>query len=217
MGLGGGPGEWEDYEWVRLADLPPAAATADGPAGTPVHTAYAPMLEHLWQPGAGPRVLLVDLDNLRAGPVRWRQRMAMVVSMAREAGHAVLAGQEGAVRRGRPYLAEFADAAVQVADGSDLADHVLLDAADRVRGHGVQFVVLSNDGIFATLADRGPLTVLSPGADALSERLRSAATRVVDLAALEGITAGPRRPEFRATRRAPAARRPRRRRTPATT
>src|SRR5918993_1432039 len=22
MGLGGGPGEWDDYEWVRLADLP---------------------------------------------------------------------------------------------------------------------------------------------------------------------------------------------------
>ena len=139
----------------------------------------------LWVPGAGTRVLLVDLDNLRADPRRWRARMAAVVTLARQADHAVLAGQEGAVRRGRPHLAEFAAGARQVADGSDLADLVLLDAADALRDDAVQVIVLSNDGIFASLADRGPLTVLSPGADALSDRLRDAATRVVDLMALE--------------------------------
>lgn len=211
MGLGGAPSEWADYEWVRLADLPLTPRRPPAP-----EPGYGTLLERLWRPDAGSRVLLVDLDNLRAGPLRWRQRMAMVVAMARQADRAVLAGQEGAVRRGRPYLAEYADAAVQVADGSDLADHVLLDAADLVRGR-VQFVVLSNDWIFARLADRGPLTVLSPGADALSDRLRAAATRVVDLAELEGVAAqAPRRTEFRASRRAPAARRSRRRsRTPA--
>ena len=89
------------------------------------------------------------------------------------------------MRRGRPHLAEFAARARPVADGSDVADFVLLDAADALHADAIQVVVLSNDGIFASLADRGPLVVLSPGADALSDRLREAATRVVDLVALE--------------------------------
>jgi uncharacterized LabA/DUF88 family protein len=72
-----------------------------------------------------------------------------------------------------------------VADGSDLADLVLLDAADALRDDAVQVIVLSNDGIFASLADRARLTVLSPGADALSDRLRDAADEVVDLTRLE--------------------------------
>jgi hypothetical protein len=216
VGLGGGPSEWDDYEWVRLADLPPAPAAeverADGPDARPPAGSLAGAVQallrggSLWTHGGGPRVLLVDLDNLRAGPVRWRRRMAMVVSLARQADHPVLAGQQDAVRRARPHLAEFAGLAQPVADGSDLADHVLLDAADAVPGRTAQFVVLSNDGIFATLAQRGPLTVLSPGSDALSDRLRTAATQVIDLAALETPPArAPAQPEL-----APSAR-PRRR------
>jgi hypothetical protein len=89
-----------------------------------------------------------------------------------------------------------------VPNGSDLADHVLLDAAAALPGKA-QYVLLSNDWIFAGLADRGPLTVLSPGADALSDRLRAAATRVVDLAALEGsaVELPGRRAAFRASRK----------------
>jgi hypothetical protein len=196
MGLGGGPSERDDYEWVDLAQLPAAPARrrrsegqppADGDAIEPLAQELSGWLERnvLWLPGPSSRVLLVDLDNLRADPRRWRARMSAVVTLARQADHAVLAGQVGAVRRGRPYLAEFAERARPVLDGSDLADHVLLEAADALRADAIQVVVLSNDGIFATLAERGPLVVLSPGADALSDRLREAATRVVDLVALE--------------------------------
>jgi hypothetical protein len=136
----------------------------------------------------GTKVLLVDLDNLRAGPVRWRARMAAVVTLARQADRVHLAGQAGPVSRARPHLAEFAGTAVAVADGSDVADHVLLDAAaaDLAAADGpVQVVVVSNDGIFADLAASGPLVVLSPGVEALSDRLDDAATDVLDLAALE--------------------------------
>ena len=215
MGLGDGPGEWDDYEWVRLADLP----ASPPPAPPPVRRAGPPALadavltrlarRSLWTTGAGTRVLLVDLDNLRADPARWRDRMAMVIALARQADVVALAGQDGPVRRARPHLAEFASRARAVADGSDLADHVLLDAAAEVPG-AAQFVVLSNDWIFAGLAARGPLTVLSPGGNALSDRLRDAATRVVDLAAVEAATVegagrAPRRAAFRASRRRPAA------------
>ena len=125
--------------------------------------------------------------------------MAVVVTLARQADHAVLAGQVGAVTRARPHLAEFAARAQAVPDGSDLADHVLLDAAADIKADTVQVVVVSNDGIFATLAGRGPLTVLSPGNDALSDRLRDAASLVVDLAALEE-EAKPARPAQRRVR-----------------
>lgn len=200
MGLGGGPSGWDDYEWVSLADLPPdlvggqrsgVGLLTAGEPKAPLTEALCAWLERnvLWVQDDSTRVLLVDLDNLRADPRRWRARMAAVVTLARQADHAVLAGQKGAVRRGRPHLAEFAARARPVADGSDLADHVLLDAADALRGDVIQVMVLSNDGIFATLADRGPLVVLSPGADALSDRLRDAATRVVDLVALEEAAA----------------------------
>jgi hypothetical protein len=193
VGVGGGPSEWDDYEWVRLADLPRSARrTTTAPArssrGAAGEEVLADWLRRnpLWQEDSRSRVLLVDLDNLRADPARWRARMAAVVELAREADHAVLAGQQGAVERARPHLAEFAAQALGVADGSDVADHALLDAAEQVREGLDQVVVLSNDGIFAQLADHGGrLTVLSPGADALSDRLRDAATRVVDLVELE--------------------------------
>ena len=204
MGLGDGPSEWDDYEWVRLADLPESPPPRARTTRQPLADAVLAWLqrEGAWTAGSGSRVLLVDLDNLRADPVRWRERMGMVVALARQADVVALAGQEGAVRRARPHLAEYAARARSVADGSDLADHVLLDAAGAVSGPA-RFVLLSNDWIFAGLADRGPLTVLSPGADALSDRLSAAATRVVDLAALEG-GAGPqpgRKAAFRASRR----------------
>jgi hypothetical protein len=196
MGLGGGPSEWNDYEWVNLAQLPAprvrgqrsgAGALDDAADAESLAQELSSWMERnvLWVAGASTRVLLVDLDNLRADPRRWRARMAAVVTLARQADHVVLAGQEGAVRRGRPHLAEFAERARPVADGSDLADHVLLEAADALHDDAVQVIVVSNDGIFASIADRGPLIVLSPGAEALSDRLRDSASRVVDLVALE--------------------------------
>lgn len=97
----------------------------------------------------------------------------------------VLAGQHGAVARAQPHLAALAAHIHAVDDGSDLADHVLLDAAEAVVALKARTAVISNDGIFVRLAGRGPLTVLSPGLDALSEKLRVAASRVVDLIAVE--------------------------------
>jgi hypothetical protein len=222
MGLGGGPREWDDFEWVDLTELPAARVRRSRTAAGPQEErGSADALAHelcgwlernvLWLADAGTRVLLVDLDNLRADPRRWRARMSAVVTLARQADHVVLAGQEGAVRRGRPHLAEFAERARPVADGSDLADHVLLEAADALQDGAVQVIVVSNDGIFASLADRGPLIVLSPGAEALSDRLRDSASRVVDLVALEeggtqddGGPAAP--PTKRAVRKRAAAR-----------
>lgn len=200
MGLGGAPGEWDDYEWVRLPDLPvEAAGTKGGRGGRSTRPAVPPPTEPLaqalcawlernplWEDGPGPRVLLVDLDNLRADPVRWRARMAVAVALGRRADVVALAGQRGPAERAVPHLAELGGRVRAVPDGSDLADHALLaEAAAVPDGQGLQFVVMSNDNIFADLAGRGRLVVASPGADALSERLDVAADDVVDLAALE--------------------------------
>ena len=192
MGLGGGPGEWDDYEWFRLADVP-----GEGPgeelAGEPVDTGPDPLTEALralvrdypvWAGAGATRVLLVDLDNLRAARGRLRARLGVVVELARQADHVTLAGQAGAVARSRPWLEEFADRALPVADGADVADLVLLEAAATVPDP-VEVLVVSNDGIFADLAERGELTVVSPGIHALSDRLHGAADLLVDLAALE--------------------------------
>jgi hypothetical protein len=116
--------------------------------------------------------------------------MTAVVTLARQAEHAFMAGQRGAVRRARPHLAEYADQAQAIADGSDVADLALLDSVAGLSEREMQVVVVSNDGIFAALADRGPLVVLSPGVHALSDRLWEAAERVVDLAALERAEPG---------------------------
>jgi hypothetical protein len=187
MGLGGGPTYAADYEWVRLADLPPDP-------GEPLADALVAWLRThpLWLEDDSTRVLLVDLDNLRAEPVRLRARMAAVVELARQADHTAFAGQSGSVTRARPWLAEFASAAQAVGGGSDEADWVLLDAAEAVTDYPLQFIVVSNDWIFAGLARRGPLILLSPGADALSDRLRDSAERVVDLAVLEKQATGRR-------------------------
>jgi hypothetical protein len=147
----------------------------------------------IWEPDDAPRILLVDLDNLRAGPLRWRARMAVVVALARQADHVALAGQEGPVRRARPHLEEFAGTAVAVAAGSDLADVALLAKVDELDLPDAQHLVVSNDGIFAELAQCGPLVVLSPGRDALSDSLAAASVRVIDLAALEHDLPAPAR------------------------
>lgn len=182
MGIGGGPSEWDDYEWVRLDEIsvePLAEAILDWLDEHPV-----------WTTGGHDRVLLVDLDNLRAEPGRWGVRMAAMVALASQADHAFFAGQGGAVRRARPHLFGV-DAAVEtVPDGSDLADHALLDSAMAVGLQGAEVCVVSNDGIFADLADSGPLTVVTPGRQALSRRLVDAATRLVELTTLEEAASG---------------------------
>jgi hypothetical protein len=179
MGLGPEPPRWEGYEWfdphaVRAPDDSYVAAGLASLRSQP-----------LWLPGPATRVLLVDLDNLRVEPVRLRARLAMTVSLAREADHVGFAGQEGSVRRARADLAEFTDRATIVGDGSDEADLALLDVADAVDSDDAQFIVVSNDGIFARLAMRGPLTVLSPGLQSLSDRLTDAAERILDMAVIE--------------------------------
>lgn len=184
MGLGGGPGEWDDYEWFRLADL-----AAPPPAPLTLALQRWAHDTPLWAADGGSRVLLVDLDNIRADPVRLRARLALLLVLARRADHAAFAGQRGAVLRSRPWLEEFGSSAVAVREGPDAADRVLLAAAAEVRDTSVQFVVASNDGIFASLAARGPVTLLSPGSEALSDRLRAAAVQVVDLPELEGALA----------------------------
>lgn len=232
MGLGDGPSWWVGYDWFTAEDLAHAAVEPVEPvlpgSGT---TLTAPdlaeaLLEQVdeagvWH-GRGPRLLLVDLDNLRAGPTRWAARMAVVVALARQSDHAVMAGQVGAVSRALPHLAEFAGAALAVPDGSDVADHALLDGArawaaslgvvdepgqdaDGEELHvgpppsGGQVVVASNDGIFAELAEAGwSLTVLSPGSHALSDRLDTAARRTVDL--VDAERAATRRVRSRALR-----------------
>ncbi|NAZ75099.1 hypothetical protein GTQ99_06625 [Kineococcus sp. T13] len=182
MGLGGGPSEWDEYEWVSLEDVP----DPDAPAPDPLGQALRALVRDypVWAGQGATRVLLVDLDNLRAARGRLRARLDVVVELARQADHVVLAGQAGAVARSRPWLAEFAAAAQAVADGADVADHVLLAAAAAVPDP-IEVLVVSNDGIFADLAERGDLTILSPGMDALSDRLHGAASLLVDLAALE--------------------------------
>lgn len=233
MGLGDGPSWWVAYDWFSTEDLAHAATEpvepalpGSGPTLTSADLADA-LLEQVdeagvWH-GRGPRLLLVDLDNLRAGPTRWAARMAVVVALARQSDHAVMAGQVGAVSRALPHLAEFAGAALAVPDGSDVADHALLDGArawaatlgvvaevrqdadgeDLLRAgpppSGGQVVVASNDGIFAELAEAGwSLTVLSPGSHALSDRLDSAARRTVDL--VDAERAATRRVRSRALR-----------------
>ena len=109
----------------------------------------------------------------------------MVVELARQADYTAFAGQIGSVARARPLAGRVREAAVAVGGGSDEADWVLLDAAEAVTDYPLQFLVVSNDWIFAGLARRGPLILLSPGADALSDRLRAAAALIVDLAVLE--------------------------------
>ena len=203
------PGEWDDYEWFRLADLPAprivsAQVTTDGDdAGAAMGRWLVRRLtaEPLWADTQAHRVLLVDLDNLRATPVRLRARLAVVVHLARESDDCAFAGQAGAVRRSKPWLAEFADQAQAVPDGSDLADHALLDHAAGVKANPVQFLIVSNDGIFAKLADRGPLALLSPGADAMSDRLHDVAHHVLDLTALEKQAASERAKAQRSARR----------------
>ena len=160
----------------------------------------------LWPRSKGPRVLLVDLDNLRAAPSRLRARLTAVLHLARQADVAAFAGQAGAARRSKRWLEERADDVVTVPDGSDLADHALLDRAAQVPGKRAQFVVVSNDGIFAQLAKRGPVALISPGSDAMSDRLRDCAHVVLDLPRLEKAAADDRARQQRAARRRSASR-----------
>jgi len=188
VGLGYGQREWDDYEWFPSGGGrrgPAVVAEAGDPDGASAALVERVLRDQVWEPDDAPRILLVDLDNLRAGPIRWRARMAVVVALARQADHVALAGQEGAVRRARPHLEEFAGTAVAVAAGSDLADVALLAKVDELDLPDAQHLVVSNDGIFAELAQCGPLVVLSPGRDALSDSLAAASVRVIDLAALE--------------------------------
>lgn len=192
----GGPSAGEDAgSRTRRSALVPASRPAAEPeepvadAALGAEDLAAALREQIQEAelftGHGPHLLLVDLDNLRAGPARWAARMAVVLDLARRADYVALAGQVGPVERAVPHLAEFASRAEAVPDGSDVADHALLDSAlivGRAPSGPGQVVVASNDGIFAELVEEGwEVVVLSPGRDAMSAVLREAATRTVDL------------------------------------
>ena len=169
MGLGYGKREWDDYEWFPSGGGrrgPAVVAEPGDPDGASAALVERVLRDPIWEPDDAPRILLVDLDNLRAGPVRWRAR---------------------------PHLEEFAGTAVAVAAGSDLADVALLAKVDELDLPDAQHLVVSNDGIFAELAQCGPLVVVSPGRDALSDSLAAASVRVIDLAALEHDLPAPAR------------------------
>jgi hypothetical protein len=181
VGIGTERSPDEDIEWFDLGEV--ADSTSSG--RFVARALESLRADPLWDAGDAVRVLLVDLDNLRVETTRLRGRIAMAVALAREADHVGFAGQEGSVRRALPYLDEYGDSSVTVGNDHNEADEALLDVAAAVDADDVQFVVLSNDGIFARLAARGPLVVLSPGAASLSDELADAATRVVDLQDVE--------------------------------
>lgn len=158
-----------------------------------------------WSASNAPTLLLVDLDNLRAGRVRWQERVTALASLARGFDHVTMAGQHDAVRRAKPHLGDLIEHARAVDDGHDLADHVLLDAARAIPARHLRVMVVSNDGIFATLKDRGPLTVLSPDYQALSDQLRARATHLADLASMEREVTNARRRAGRRRRTAASA------------
>ena len=165
MGLGCARSEWDDFEWF------PLHADDDN----------VPLV---WIEDDATRVLLCDLDNLRADPRRLAARMRVAVEIARAADVPVFAGQAESVRRCGQLAAEFRDDVITVGSGRDAADHALLAVAERVRVHRVQFVVMSNDGIFARLALRGPLSVVSPSRERASSRLVKVARVLVDVSDL---------------------------------
>lgn len=180
MGLGDGANaEWQDYEWFD----PHLDRDADGDIA--LVTLESLEREGVWQPGTATRVLLVDLDNIRVASAHLRSRVLLAVALARQADVAVFAGQRGSVERARSALQEYGEKALEVGRGRDEADMALLDAVADTGDQDAQFVVFSNDGVFARLAMRGPLTVVSPGAGALSDQLSEAAERVIDLQMLE--------------------------------
>ena len=184
MGLGGATDD--DLEWFDLA-LEPALPPLPPGAGPLAESMQAWAAEHLsWEPAGGRRVLLVDLDNIRADTATLSGRLALLAVLAAGADHVVLAGQDGAVARSRPWLGVMGSTAYAVPAGRNEADYLLLDEATAlVAGRPAQFFVASNDGIFARLAGLGPLTLLSPRIDDLSARLFEVAQTVIDLAALE--------------------------------
>jgi hypothetical protein len=165
MGLGCARSEWDDFEWFALHAEVGAA-------------------DKIWVDDGSVRVLLCDLDNLRADPRRLRSRMQVAVELARQADVTAFAGQADSVGRCRGLLAEFADDVVTAGPDRDAADEALLACADHVRDRHVQFAVMSNDGIFARLAVRGALTIVSPSQLKVSSRLVNAARAVVDVSDL---------------------------------
>lgn len=184
MGLGAAGDD--ELEWVDLS-LEPALPSLPADAGPLAEAMQAWAADNLsWAEGGGRRVLLVDLDNIRADTTTLSGRLALLAVLAAGADHVVLAGQDGAVARSRPWLGVMGPTAYAVPAGRNEADYLLLDEATAlVSGRRAQFVVASNDGIFARLATLGPLTLLSPRIDDLSGRLLDAAQTIVDLAALE--------------------------------
>lgn len=179
MGLGNGPDWRDEYEWFTFEQL---WAESDAPESPPA------LEESIWRDPrgrtVGPRVLLVDLDNLRGAPRAWQERMEAVVRLARTADRVYLAGQALATRNGKPHLQEFAKWAVTVPQGHDEADRYLLRAAARIRresGRVPHFVVASNDYAFARLGEKGIVTVVSPETSLVSKRLVAAAGAVLPL------------------------------------
>jgi hypothetical protein len=199
-------GRHSDYEWFdhRTPKRTPSPTPKRRPSPTKKRTPGAPArntshhisalrsLDAIWEPGTA-RILLVDLDNMRARHTRWHRRIDAIVALASQADHVILAGQKRNVAPVRARLGTYAPRVIVVAHGANLADYALLDAAHGLHPKGrrhhrpIQFAVTSNDHIFARLAGSGRLlTVVSPCTEMISAVLLRRAHSVADLRDAEG-------------------------------
>ena len=197
MGLGYGKREWDDYEWFPSGGGrrgPAVLAEPGDPDGASAALVERVLRDPIWEPDDAPRILLVDLDNLRAGPVRWRARMAVVVALARQADHVALAGQEGAVRRARPHLEEFAEY------GGGRGGRAATSPTWPCWPRSTSSTCPTPSTWWSATTASSPSSrsaarwsCVSPGRDALSDSLAAASVRVIDLAALEHDLPAPAR------------------------
>jgi len=193
MGLGNKPDWRKEYEWVRLSEWQPTknqqnilSSARSSRQGFVEDADYFPSArpENVWLPEGGRKVLLVDLDNIRSLSDRWNERMRTLYKICHTADKIIMAGQSASAKLARPHLAEYAQHITQVCFTRSAADNYLVDVGFRLTNNRppdkkTQFVIVSNDFIFAKLKERGTIVVVSPNPTHISGRLKSVAHTVL--------------------------------------
>jgi len=131
--------------------------------------------------GAGVKVLLVDLNSIKAPIDIWKQRMEILTSLVKQADYVFVTGAQDVSNYARPYLKKL-NIEIMVSKVAIVSNKYLIGEVTKLKEGKLQIVAFTNTHTLSQLSSKGRLTIVSPKVDTMSRVLAENADAILDLA-----------------------------------
>lgn len=129
---------------------------------------------------AGVKVLLVDLNSIKAPIDIWKQRMEILTSLVKQADYVFITGTQDVSNYARPYMKKL-NIEIMVSKVAMVSNKYLIGEVAKLKEEKLQMVVFTNIHALSQLSSKGRLTIVSPKVETMSRVLAENADAILDL------------------------------------